>query len=292
MIRIRRSALLLTSFALACSATPAFAQVFFRMDYSAAAEPNGGWEAIAPDSRFQRLRVPGGGPSGQDAYELRQISVPGMADSGGQFNWGWRANIEPSDPPTGSRRYYRWRMWFSPTTNFRALDWDNGAAGNLTNKLLIVGQGCGSNRCRVILNHNGERSDASVSFRLQIDGGADAVDTPSYQRGQWLHVQVELDASSSGSTADGGYKMWVNNNDYSRPSAQRTGIVLNASNWRYVWLGAFMNDGLASDGIHVWRQTDFQAATSFDNAWASGGSGGGGGGTVTPTAPRNLRIVP
>ena len=59
----------------------------------------------------------------------------------------------------------------------------------------------------------------------------------------------------------------------------------------YVFIGGFMNDGLDSNGgVHTYRQTDFQVASTFDANWSGSGGGGGGGGTSI-TAPRNVRIV-
>lgn len=275
-------------------AAPASAQVIFAMDYSAGAAPNGGWSAIDVTSHFTRTRVPGGGPQGQDAYELAQRPQPSASDYGGQFNWGWRGNVESRDPSQGSRRYYRWRMRFSPNTNFRGLGWGDGNPSNMQNKLLIVGDTCGS-RCRFILTYQGERNAGRVqNFRLQLDGGVDVADTGTFPVGQWLDIQVELRSSSSSSSADGGYKIWINNNNYNSPNAQRSGIVLRPTNWKYVFFGGYMNDGLASDGVHVYRQTDFQVATSFDSNW-SRSSGSGGAPTPTPTSvpapPSNVRIV-
>jgi hypothetical protein len=273
-------------------AAPASAQVIFSMDYSAAAAPNGGWSAVAVDPHFTRTRVAGGGPNGQDAYELQQLSVPSLASYGGQFNWGWRGNVESVDPGQGERRYIRWRMRFSPNTNFRGLGWGDGGQGGVQNKLLIVGDTCGS-RCRFIMTYQADRNTGVVrNFRLQLDGGVDVADTGSYPVGQWLNIQVELDSGSGSTSADGGYKIWINNNNYGSPTAQRTGIVLRPTNWKYVFIGGFMNDGLAADGVHIYRQTDFQVARSFDAGWASGG----GGSTPPPppqtlAAPSNVRII-
>lgn len=262
--------------------SPASAQVLFSMDYTAATEPNGGWSAKELKPQYSRSRVPGVGPSGEDAYELVQRYSPNTEGHGGQFTWGWDGTIEPSDPPQGSRRYYRWRMRFSPDTNFRGINWDDGSGSGMQNKLLIVGNTCGS-RCRFILSYQADRNSAEVrNFRIQLDGGADLADTGSYPVGQWLNIQVELQSSSSPSTSNGGYKIWINSDNYSNPSAQRVGITLNPTIWRYVMLGAFMNDGLDSGGVHSFRQTSFEAATSFDNSWNTQ--------QVPPDPPTDVRI--
>jgi hypothetical protein len=273
-------------------ASPASAQVIFRMDYSSSTGATGSWQPVEAVPNYTRTRIAGGGPSGQDAFELTQRSVPSLEAYGGQFDWGWDGPVESSDPAQGSRRYYRWRMRFSPTTNFRGLSWGGGGASGVQNKLLIIGQGCGE-RCRFILTYQAERDSGVVrNFRLQLDGGVDLVDTGSYAVGQWLNIQIELQSGSTASTANGGYKIWINNNNYAAPTAQRTGITLRPANWRSVAFGGYMNDGLDSTGVHTYRQTDFQVASAFDSVWGSGGSGGGGGTPTTPlSAPSNVRII-
>ena len=268
----------------AAAVSPASAQVFFSMDYSAAAEPDGGWLAKDLRPNYSRSREPGAGPSGEDVYELVQRHAPNEPNYGGQFSWGWSGFIEPSDPPQGSRRYYRWRMRFSPDTNFRGINWSDGSSRGVESKLLIVGNTCGS-RCRFILSYEASRDSGEVrNFRIQLDGGADLADTGSYPIGQWLNIQIELQSSSSPSTSNGGYKIWVNNDNYGSPTAQRGGITLNPINWRNVMLGAFMNDGLESGGVHTYRQTGFQAATTFDSNWNDNEQ------VVPPDPPTDFRL--
>ena len=267
---MNRRLMLVPALVLLClgSASGAFGQVIFSMDYSPGAYPNGGWTAWPTNASWSRSFVTGAGPSGQNVVEMRQLSNPSGGDYGGQFNWGWSGNIEPSDPAPGARRYYRWRQYFTTGSNFQGLAWGDGNPGDITNKLLLVGQGCTASPCRVILTYRTDRANQRVGyFRLQIDGGAQLVDTGPYAKGQWLNIQVELQSGSSG-----GYKIWINNNDYANPTAQKTGITLNSQNWKYVWLGGFNNDGLQAAGVHTWRQTDFQAATAFNSTWNSGGS--------------------
>jgi hypothetical protein len=167
-----------------------------------------------------------------------------------------------------------------------------GTTGSLalTNKLMIVGDGCGRN-CRFILSYTGgERPGQLTLVRLALDGGENLVDTAPVNYGEWLNVQIELDSSSTTSSGDGLYKIWINNNDYSRPTAQRVGFQLNPVGWRNVKFGAFNNDGLTAGGIHIWRHTDFQVATSFDANWNTGSSSGGSN-QSGPTTPNNLRLI-
>ncbi len=288
MIRSRTFALalLLPLFA----GSPVFAQVFFRMDYSVGAAPNGGWPtARTAGATHTRTRIAGGGPQGEDAYDLTQIYTgTTVRDYGGEYYWGWNGMIEPSDPAQGARRYYRWRMRFSPTTNFRGVYSTNGQATTLTNKILMVGDGCGESRCRVIVTYRGADNGRQAQYlRVQIDGGEDNADTAPINVGEWLDIQVELDSSTSRNGSDGGYKIWINNNDYNNPNARRTGIALNPVRWRQVDLGAYNNNGLTSNGVHAFRLTGFEASTAFDGGWARNNPS-----TGTPAAPSNLRIVP
>jgi hypothetical protein len=283
---IRTRSIGLTLFMTIVLSSPAFAQVFFRMDYTVGAAPNGGWPEVATSgTTHTRSRVAGGGPQGEDTYELTQLYTGSRVTGwGGEYYWGWKGTLESQDPSQGSRRFYRWRMRFSPTTNFKGVYSTDGGATTLTNKILMIGDGCGRNRCRVIVSYRGADNQRQIQFlRIQLDGGEDNADTPPINVGEWVNVQIEVDSSTSTSSADGAYKIWINNNDYSRPTAQRTNIQLNPVLWRYVFLGAYNNNGLQPDGVHSWRQTGFEAATTFDAAWHRGGT--------MPSAPANLRII-
>jgi len=284
MIRPRAVAfaiLILTS-ALVSTAS---AQVFFQMDYSVGSVPSGGWPGTVPTGpTHNRARVAAGGPQGEDVYEMTQLFTGSSTRYwGGEYDWGWNGDLEASDPPQGSRRFYRWRMRFSPQTNFRGVYSTDGSPTTLTNKILILGDGCGS-RCRVILSYRGaENGTQARYFRVALDGGEDPADTPAVNVGQWVDVQLEVDSSTSSSSNDGGYKIWINNNDYSRPTAQRMGIVLNPTRWRYVFFGAYNNNGLQSGGVHAYRHTGFEASTAFNASWHRN--------STMPTAPNNVRII-
>ena len=243
-------------------------RILFSMDYSAAAYPECGWRLAERTASWASGHVPGGGPAGQDAIEMRQLVNLEALDWGGQYDWGWQGDIEPQDPPPGAVRYYRWRMRFSPESNFRGLSGD-GRHSNITNKVLIVGQGCQTGPCRVVVSYRANGDFGHIGyFRVQIDGGVDLIETGSYKRGEWLDVQVEMRSSSTADTPDGGYKIWINSRAYRSPTAQRSGIILHSENWKYVWFGAYNNEGLAADGVHTWRHADFQVAETLDNTWS------------------------
>jgi len=269
----------------AVTANAAFAQVFFRMDYSSTAAPSGGWPGtVGSAATHTTTRVEAGGPQGEGAYDMVQrYTGPSVRYYGGEYDWGWNGNLEASDPAPGARRFYRWRMRFTPETNFRGVYSNDGSPTTLTNKILIIGDGCGD-RCRVIVSYRGAEGVRQARYmRVAIDGGEDPADAPAISVGAWVNVQLEIIAST-GSNPNGGYKLWINSNDYNRPTAQRTGILLQPLRWRYVFFGAYNNNGLQSDGIHAYRHTGFEAATAFDSSWHRG--------STLPATPGNLRIIP
>lgn len=246
-------------------AVEASAQPIFVMDYG---RDSGGWPGtVGSRVTHTQQRIPGGGPSGQDAIEMRQLYAPTADRYGAEFDWGWNGDLEASDPPAGSRRYYRWRMRFSPDTNLRGVYSGNGSGIDLTNKVLIVGDGCGSN-CRVIVSYRGGSADGRPRYwRVALDGGVDPITVTNIPpNGEWFTVQLEI---TTGPT--GGYKLWINNPNYATPTGQMQRLV-NPTRHRYVFFGAYNNDGLQSSGVHTWRHSDFQYALSFDPTFAAGGT--------------------
>jgi len=238
--------------------------ILFRAVYAADRFPELGWgssEDKSVDQRWTRVFLPRGGPNGQDAARFAAKHFRG-SDYGGQYNLGNRGDVTTSDGAPGQSRFYRWRMRFAG--NHRGLAWDDGAGpSSMQNKLLIVGQGCGDD-CRFILSYQ-TGDDGVENFRLQKDGGVDLVDTGRYPNGRWLDIQVELGTATG---RQGAYRIWIDSNDRRRPTAQRTGIALHGTNHRYVWFGAFMNDGLMADGSHSYDHADFEIGTAFDPGWS------------------------
>ena len=235
---------------------------FFQMDYSSGEDPDAGWTlgAFAPGGQatFSRTRVATGGPSGQACYELTQEA------NGGEYYWGWRGDVEAQAPTAGDTRFYRWRIKWSADTNFEGLD-GVGDPRMITNKILILGDSCGSS-CRVILNYNG-RLNQQAFFRIQIDGGDHYVDTGDVNVGVWLDVQAQVTTATTGSSANATYKIWVNNNVFASPDAVNSGFQLNPTLHHYVIFGGYNNDELAPGGVHSFRVTDFEVSETFDSAW-------------------------
>jgi len=253
-------------------ATTAQAQTIFRMDDSGT--PNAGWPggAVPTTATHDRVPLPTGGPTGGPAWEFRQRYAPQVEGYGGEFYWGWNGNIESSDPPQGARRYYRWRLYFDPATNWRGLYWQDGRPITITNKILMVGDGCGRNRCRIIVSYRGIPDGSAAEIRVALDGGDSPTPNVLLRKGQWLDIQIEADSSTTTSSADGAFKLWLNSDTYAAPTAQITGIQLNPTNWRYVFFGAYNNNGLAADGAQTFRVAGFEAAASFDATFHGGGA--------------------
>jgi len=264
----------------------------FVMNTASAAYPDSGWgagAAFAPSSNFTRAHLGNVGPDGQGVISLRQLSNRSSSFFGGQFGWGWRGRVEASQPAQGAVRYYRWLFRFSPGTNFRGIDWSNGAnADYLSNKMLIVGEGGDGNRQRVIVEslESSPRTAGQFRLRLAIDGGETAIYTRNLQVGTWYYVQLEARSGRSSTSVDGRYSLWVNNDSYSSPTATAGPFVLRTQNWQYVGLGRFVNFGLQEGGTHELQVAAFEAGSAFDPGWS-----GGGGSAAPPAAPSAVRII-
>jgi hypothetical protein len=232
-------------------------KILFRANY--AEFPDAGFgsaEGKYLGTHFTRELLPKGGPQGQAAVRL--TALPNQT---GQFNWGNRGNIVPADAVDGESRFYRFRMRLNG--NNRGVDWNSGAGpATMQNKLLIIGQGCGR-ECRVILTYQADQGGIR-NFRVQMDGGGDPADTGSYKNGMWLDVQLEVVTSDR---KKGIYRLWVNSNKQTSPTAESRNIPLEGRNHKYVWLGGFMNDGLMAGGSHTLDLADFEIGTAFDPAW-------------------------
>jgi hypothetical protein len=93
----------------------------------------------------------------------------------------------------------------------------------------------------------------------------------------WYHYQIQ---AQSGTTGNGAFRVWVNNNSQTAPTSQEIGLIdgLGVSGWgdAQSFLGGYM-DSAPSQNLGF-RIDDFQIATAFDPSWYPGG-----GTTPTPT---------
>jgi hypothetical protein len=251
--------------------------VLFRMDTSAAAWPEAGFPMTVADefgARWSRDLLVGLGPNGQNVAQLTELPGPP------QHSWGWHGHVAPA-LSQGGTRFYRWRHRVVAGSN---------CAHTPSNKLLIIGQGCSGGRCRVIVQPkcNPQRM---VQYNFQIDGGVYQVETGYvYPVGTWLNVQLETRTSSTASAADGALRLWVNNNSYSAPTIQNTGLQLSSGgpDSSYVIFGGYNNtENVPAGATNVQHYTDFEIATTFDGSWSQGTSTPG-----TPTPPTGLPAAP
>jgi hypothetical protein len=250
--------------------------VLFRMDTSATAWPEAGFPWIVTDEfevRWSRQLIPGAGPQGQNVVQLTEL--PG----GPQHGWGWHGHIVP-DLAQGGTRFYRWRHRVTAASN---------CSHTPSNKLLVIAQGCPGGRCRVIVQPkcNPQRM---IQYNFQIDGGVYQVETGYvYPVGTWLNVQLETRTSSTESASDGALRLWVNNNNYSSPTIQNTGIQLSTggSESSYIIFGGYNNaSGVPAGATNIQQYTDFEIATAFDSSWSRGSST-----PAAPAPPTSVRIV-
>lgn len=272
--------------------------ILFQPDYSAGAFPQAGWDRAISEKfgvRWTRSYLPTGGPFGGPAHRLTELPRTTDPDCGGQHGWGWDVAL-PTDPPRGvaGRRYVRWAIRYVASSNFLAAKPQPDCAASMTSdKLMMVGDGCNSGNCRIILTAKVMPDEASnperrkLQFGVAIDGGTAQTETGYViDTSGWLFVQLELTPSTSTTVLDGGWRLFVNNN--ATPIVTRTGIRLDPENWRHISFGAYNNNVLRANGTNAFDTALFEVATGFDPNWyRTGGST-----SPSPTAPSGARIVP
>jgi hypothetical protein len=240
--------------------------VFFAMDLAQERADLYGWEFENTELegvQWTKTWTPDGAEDGGPAIRMAQIPDGG---DGSQFSWGWDGHVEAAPPPHGTTRYYRWRILYPEVDNFLALASDDGEPANSSNKLFIISSG--GERCRVIVSMQGSRGDGLIQAGIAIDGGDDQMQSDYvFSRGDWLDMQIELRASSDDATPDGGYRVWIDEDDYDAPTLDVQGIVLNPTDWDFVGFGAYNNNLLEEGGVYEYWISAFEGATAFDTAW-------------------------
>jgi hypothetical protein len=76
-------------------------------------------------------------------------------------------------------------------------------------------------------------------------------------------VQLEVTPSTSTSTTDGGWRLWVNGVQ----RLVRTGIRLDPVNHNYFGYSAYNNNALVAGGVHEFDTAFFEVATAYDATW-------------------------
>lgn len=249
--------------------------VYFAMDYSSGAEDDGGWEVGANDASTGELlitRQAGIGPSGEDGYRFTHVEVFDI--TGGEFGYGWHTTFPSAAPfAYGDTVYFRfaYRLGSGANGRFYAQS-DSGDLQECRTKFMILNQGATSSTSRPILTFNVEYNGGSPRSRWYLSkGGGDdpgftpyiAVDT------DWHYIQMAIDYSSGFGNADGGYRLWLDNSVEGSPDVEVTGITMYAdSNPGSVDWGAYQNNGIQEDGVHVVDHILFAITESFTAGWA------------------------
>lgn len=240
---------------------PAFPQpsrgaVLAKLDCSAADFPNCGWGAWgASDGNYTAVLQPSQGPQGQDAVVFTQRAGPVR-----QYYMGWGTGN--GDEPAGTIRFIRVRIWIPGSAGSLG-----GYHGGWESKFIILGDG--SNALgRVICNlrDNGRSIDTmSIECQRNIDGGDHSTGLLPLTLGTWHSIQIEARSGSPASIA-----VWIDNNDYNRPSGRTTGnFSLDTTNWRFVGVGFYVNVPRPStqDLVALRIADDVELGSGFDPAW-------------------------
>lgn len=264
----------------------------FRMDCGNGAYPNCGWPILRETSNgvYVRTLAAGAGPGGVDAvqYTFNPISSSAWA----QYYLGWsNPRAEASPAPQGSVRYVRYRIYIAP--GMRA----NGIGGETWGaKLWILGDdGNNDNVSRVIgtMQPKFSNSDLHIMASRNIDGQPGNTGQINVPIGTWSSHQFEIRSSSRAGVADARLATWLNNDNYSSPSARTTsGFELLTSDWTNVQFGFYAGPPIGTNGSLTIRYCCYEYDDQFDPTWASRDTNGGTGGTTgSPAAPSNVRLV-
>lgn len=286
----------------------AAAQTLFQMDMSAAGAPYAGWgtssgstvssheyqmpAGATVDYAHQRLPI-GNWNGSSPAYEFH------ISNTREQFYIGWRKpQMEPTPPGNGQTRYFRFRIWFDPTSRFLG-------ASQLNNKMVMFADG---NTSRIILHLN-----SANGFESEVGLPAGAAGSGLYgmmslshnigtgtakqliELNRWYHVQGSFTLSNAAPAANGILRLWVNNNTQGSPTRQVGNLPIYSTTQNDVSYGRYWSQHLNSGLSMKWRMSDFVYSTAFDSSWFPGGGGtgggGGGGGGAAPSTPQNLTLV-
>lgn len=238
----------------------------FSMVYGSGDPPNYGWgSARSNATHFSTARVAGGGPSGRDCVEITHVPGDYLTECN-QFSGGWTGTVEGSTPAQGQSRYFRYYFRADATTTGNKARGTAGACATETGidvKMIIHGTDD-----RIIHNYTTQPSGINMRFAIGIDGGVNQITAGNIANGTWCAVQGQLISSSTASTADGGYRIWISNDTVGSPDAdsivQFGGRIIRTTGWTTSGLWDFVNVCLSSDGVHKIRIAGYQYDDAFD----------------------------
>jgi hypothetical protein len=239
------------------SPQPGRGAILSKLDCTPGNFPSCGWsEAGNGQGNYTSRLLDGQGPKGTDAVEFTQMAGPSR-----QYYMGW-ATPTSGEEPAGVTRYMRVRVWVpGPAGQI------NGYHGGWDAKFMILGDG-GNAAGRVICNmrDNGRSSDTmSIECQRNIDGGDHSTGLLPLTLGTWHDVQVEARSGPAASIA-----VWVDNNDYARPTARTTGrFQLETTNWKFLGVGFYAGvpRSQSRDLVVLRIADDIEFGTGFDPTW-------------------------
>ena len=205
------------------------------------------WQGTEIELAFRE----GEGPNGRWAAEFHHLPDTTTMEEG-YFGWNF-SESNGCDIQQGEACVVRW--WFRIVSPQQT--------GTFGAKLFILGDHDGDDADRIIGTWREWCSGSCYTFDVDknIDGiGPNFVDpVPD----TWHSVQVVVQSSSTTSSGDGRMAIYLDSDDASAPSDERTGISLTAT-WNLGWgFGMFRN--MMEDGNHVRYQIYcVELARSFD----------------------------
>jgi hypothetical protein len=251
--------------------------ILFRKDYSVSAAPianmgpsdNYPVQPAFPGHAIIEHRVDGWAP-GRNCYRLR---FPRISDVAREFTCGWE-KVTTGLTTFGSEQYIRWRLRYTPETNFIS-----ATPGTYYNKILVVHPYVETSRMLLQTYINNNPAAPRYGFTMQMDGGGystsigDNHSTP-FAPGQVVNIQIRLRWSSAQGASNALYRVWFNNGVEASPTLQMSNIIINANSgpnasMNYL-LGSYLNHATGAGGIIEYDETDYEVGTAFDPNWHLG----------------------
>lgn len=219
-----------------------------------------GWTSLTTNSNVTITLETGVGPGGGNAIQFSHNVNNGAS---GQYNYGFDKVVEAGGISAGASRFWRLKMKFIGTQNW----------GSFTNKFIADGTDDGDpsgvgGRWILYLREGtpvfGETGNALYAMKnIGLDGPRKA----SIPADAGFAYQIEVKTNNPVGTANGYMKMWFNNDNYSSPTSEVTGMDLSS----YLRGGAnlgFYGDSILQAGNRVVYQIGgYEYDDAFDATW-------------------------
>jgi hypothetical protein len=130
-----------------------------------------------------------------------------------------------------------------------------------TNKFIILGQGAEDRMICDVGPYGSSRW--AIRCHKGIDGPPNGTDNVDLHVGQWDKLQIEVRGGVKAAI-----KLWLNNNNYEKPTAQSTGnFSLESTSWKTLGIGFYHNGVITRGGAMGMTYGDVEWSTRFDPAW-------------------------